>query len=358
VVSVDGNYYDGDMLNALYGAGIPKAHPNDPLGLAGNVVADTADLLVGDAVRAVVPVPFRWYPGDATSVPWADDVNAILPTLVKPFPGGYITNVWNTTVMASMGELEVPYLESIVNAPYVPPGPPDHPFALIVEGSIPRSWNGRACMVFDNYNGVITNLPWGGGARPVSAWEALIWMARSPNCLFVECIGTCSSYGGIPAGAGNRTDAQSVTTILQDASVATPVVNIPGCPANPDWMMYPVAYAYINGLNLPPLDEFGRPNAIFDGGRQHLCATCSKGPMGTNPALELGDYGCLNSLGCKGALTRSDCPDRQWNRFDDGTKNNWCVGGGGIADARHPCQGCVQPTFPDGMSPFYGSNIV
>jgi Ni,Fe-hydrogenase I small subunit len=43
------------------------------------------------------------------------------------------------------------------------------------------------------------------------------------------------------------------------------------------------------------------------------------------------------------------------NVFDDGTKNNWCVGGPGgqIADARHPCQGCIEYDFPDGKSPFY-----
>ncbi len=287
VVSVDGHYYDGDMLNVLYASGVPIAHPNDPLGLAGNVVADTADLLVGDAVGGVLGLAgiprnaWRWYAGgNATSVLWADDVNAILPALVKPFPGGYITNVWNTTIMASTGELEVPYLESIVNG--------TDPFVLIVEGSIPRAWNGKGCMVFDNYpdpalpaKGIIKNLPWApiDGKRSVSAWEALLWMASRPNCLFIECIGTCSSYGGIPAGAGNRTDAQSVTTILNDAQITTPVVNIPGCPANPDWMMYPVAYAYINSLSLPPLDEIGRPTAIFNVS-DHNCVTCPKGPEG------------------------------------------------------------------------------
>ena len=72
-----------------------------------------------------------------------------------------------------------------------------------------------------------------------------------------------------------------------------------------------------------------------------------------------GDEGCLKTLGCKGEVTFGDCPIRMKNVFDDGTANNWCVGGPGgagqgwwnpvynIADARHPCQGCIQPGFPD-----------
>jgi len=47
------------------------------------------------------------------------------------------------------------------------------------------------------------------------------------------------------------------------------------------------------------------------------------------------------------------------NTSDDGFSMNWCVGASGknsipgsptvshIGEARHPCQGCIMPDFPD-----------
>ena len=65
-------------------------------------------------------------------------------------------------------------------------------------------------------------------------------------------------------------------------------------------------------------------------------------------ASMLGQDGCLESLGCKGPSTFSDCYMRQHNSGAAGRNGvNWCVQG------RSPCIGCVQPTFPDGMSPFF-----
>ena len=51
----------------------------------------------------------------------------------------------------------------------------------------------------------------------------------------VVSVGQCSSFRGIPAGAGNLTGATSVINALQMAGVTTknPVINLPGCPAHP-----------------------------------------------------------------------------------------------------------------------------
>ena len=80
--------------------------------------------------------------------------------------------------------------------------------------------------------------------------------------------------------------------------------------------------------------------------------------MGTpNAAQFLGDDGCQATQGCKGPVTMGDCPLRQKNVFDDGTANNWCSAGSlgnNIAQARHVCQSCIEPNFPDPpTSPFY-----
>ena len=56
----------------------------------------------------------------------------------------------------------------------------------------------------------------------------------------------------------------------------------------------------------------------------------------------------MEFLGCKGKKTHSDCYMRKWNSGGSGQFGvNWCIG------ARSPCLGCVEPSFPDGMSPFY-----
>jgi len=56
---------------------------------------------------------------------------------------------------------------------------------------------------------------------------------------------------------------------------------------------------------------------------------------------------CTRPVGCNGYVATPDCPTRRWNNFDDHTTNNWCVG------ANYVCQGCAEPDFPDGRSPFF-----
>jgi len=46
-------------------------------------------------------------------------------------------------------------------------------------------------------------------------------------------------------------------------------------------------------------------------------------------------------LGCRGPVTKADCPTRKWNEYV-----NWPVGD------NTPCIGCAQAFFPDGMEPF------
>jgi Ni,Fe-hydrogenase I small subunit len=113
------------------------------------------------------------------------------------------------------------------------------------------------------------------------------------------------------------------------------------------------------------MDRFGRPKAVFSGSTGNdttpFCYDCAnKDTQGTpQQAQELGDSGCVGGLGCKGPYTVGDCPSRGKNTADDGTVMNWCVGAQGtnstgsgtlnpgIGSARHPCQGCIMPDFPD-----------
>lgn len=58
-------------------------------------------------------------------------------------------------------------------------------------------------------------------------------------------------------------------------------------------------------------------------------------------AEKLGDKTCLFKLGCRGPVTRTDCPTKQWNGHV-----NWPIGD------NTPCIGCSQFGFPDAMAPF------
>lgn len=58
-------------------------------------------------------------------------------------------------------------------------------------------------------------------------------------------------------------------------------------------------------------------------------------------AKKLGDKECMFKLGCRGPVTRTDCPIRRWN-----DRLNWPIGD------NTPCIGCAHSGFPDKMGPF------
>ena len=62
-------------------------------------------------------------------------------------------------------------------------------------------------------------------------------------------------------------------------------------------------------------------------------------------AEKLGDKTCMFKLGCRGPVTRIDCPTRQWNQYV-----NWPI------EVDTPCIGCAQFGFPDLMEPFINYN--
>ena len=343
-----GVYYDADMLNQLYGTSLttPSLFGDDAAGLPLQVVNDAADLLVGDGVRALT--------GITRTRARADDVGghpaiagSLLDAYAGAFPTGYITLEWNATVMASAGDIAVDHLNNIVNGSgSFGAGV----FILIVDGAVPTGpgtgkINEKYCMVFDDpsnysgYKGVDVPTADGSFADSVNMANALRWIANSPYCVAVISVGTCSSYGGIPAGKGNKTGAMGVYDFFQKESITTPVINVPGCPPHPDWIVYPVAYflattpAGLDPLGIPPLDLDRRPTAVYSGsgnGGQGapFCMDCPNKDSQDKPdaAQFLGDTGCLGAFGCKGPYTVGDCPIRGKNTSDDGLSMNWCVG--------------------------------
>ncbi len=134
------------------------------------------------------------------------------------------------------------------------------PFVLVVEGSIPNeklSGEGHWAAIGDD--------PETG--QPITTSE---WLDRlAPKAAAVVAIGTCATYGGIPAMKNNPTGAMGVADHLGwnwKSSAGLPVVNIPGCPAQPDNMTEVLLYLALHLAGrapVPDLDEPLRPRWLF-----------------------------------------------------------------------------------------------
>ena len=105
------------------------------------------------------------------------------------------------------------------------------PFVLVVEGSIPNETIKKegywAAMGTDSKTG-----------QPIKTTE---WIDRlAPKALGVVAIGTCATYGGIHAMEGNPTGAMGLADYLGwewRSKAGLPIVNVPGCPVQPDNFM-------------------------------------------------------------------------------------------------------------------------
>ena len=242
--------------------------------------------------------------------------NLLLDELV---PGTRLSMKFHMTVMAGQGEPVIEVLEKTANGE-------KGKYILVVEGSVPAAENGIYGTIGEK-NG-----------KHVTILRRILDLAG--GALAVIAIGTCAAYGGIPAADPNPTGCRGVKEVLEENGIKTPVINLPGCPAHPDWFTGTVAAVLLYGLNIE-LDDAGRPVMFYGKLVHENCprrADFDKGKF----AEKVGDKGCLYKVGCKGHYTYADCPLRQWN---NGV--NWCIRAGS------PCMGCVEPGFPDCTSPLY-----
>ena len=133
------------------------------------------------------------------------------------------------------------------------------PFVLIIEGSIGNEQiNGEG-----HWTGFGVN-PQG---QPITTNE---WVDRLANkAAAVVAIGTCATYGGIPAMKNNPTGAMGLPDYLGwkwKSKAGLPVICIPGCPAQPDNMTEMLLYLvlHLGGLApAPELDDQLRPVSLF-----------------------------------------------------------------------------------------------
>jgi [NiFe] hydrogenase small subunit len=161
-----------------------------------------------------------------------------------------------------------------------------------------------------------------------------------PKAAATIAIGSCASWGGIPAAKPNPGGYKGVGDAL-----AMKVINIPGCPPNPINLVGTIVNYLLLG-KLPELDDAGRPQFAYSKTIHDQCPR--RGHFENEEFVET--FGseeaalgyCLYKVGCRGPETYNNCPVA---KFNDGT--SWPV------EAGHPCIGCSEPNFWDKMTPFY-----
>jgi len=212
------------------------------------------------------------------------------------------------------------------------------PFVLVIEGSIPNEeingdgyWTGFGVNPFDG--------------QPITINE---WVDRlAPKAAAVVAVGTCATYGGIPAMKNNPTGAMGLPDFLGwdwRSKADLPVVCIPGCPAQPDNMtevLVQLAFHLGGTAPAPELDEQLRPKWLFGNTTREGCSRAGFTEQGQFASEYGSDGRCLVKLGCKGPVARCNVPVRGWVNGTGG-----CPNVGGI------CIACTMPSFPDDYTPF------
>jgi hydrogenase small subunit len=211
------------------------------------------------------------------------------------------------------------------------------PFVLVIEGSIPNEtikaegyW---AALGTDKATG-----------QPITTCE---WIDRlAPKAVAVIAAGTCATYGGIHAMAGNPTGAMGLADYLGwnwRSAAGIPIVNVPGCPVQPDNMTETLLYLLYQVAGLAPmipLDRELRPTWLFG---KTVHEGCDRGAYYEQAdfAHEYGSPKCLVRIGCWGPVVNCNV-----------TKRGWMAGIGGCPNVGGICIGCTMPGFPDKFMPF------
>lgn len=215
-------------------------------------------------------------------------------------------------------------------------------YILVVEGSIPNGpqGSGKYLMI-------------GNKTFKETLGEA------AKNATAIVAVGACAAYGGITSADSDiakDTDYRGVAFsktdktkgILQELGIHKPVINIPGCPAHPDWILLTLGAVILGKIKIPDdlpavLDDYGRPKVFFppDHTVHENCPRRGYYDRGEFDE-QVGGEKCLWKLGCKAPYSHADCGIRRWNG-----SVSMCTQAGG------PCIACVEPGFPDSSRPLY-----
>ena len=179
------------------------------------------------------------------------------------------------------------------------------PFVLVLEGSVPNE-----SIKKEGYWAAMGTDPDTG--QPITTNE---WLDRlSPKALAVIACGTCATYGGIHAMQGNPTGAMGLPDYLGwgwRSKAGLPIINVPGCPVQPDNMMETVLYLLYQAAGLAPmipLDDQLRPTWLFGKTVHEGCDRAGYYEQ-ADFAHEYGSPKCIVKLGCWGPVVNCNVPN-------------------------------------------------
>ncbi len=230
----------------------------------------------------------------------------------------YISLVAHSTISTATGKNFMNVVDKSINS---------GDYFLVTEGSVPAGMP-KACII---------------GHQLYTKQLA----KAAKNAKAIITLGTCSSFGGIPAAENNPTGAVSVPDFLKKEMIDKPLIRLPGCPGHPDWLVGTLVH--ILKFGIPILDSKNRPKMFYSKLIHDHCQRFSDYEK-ENFATTFSGDGCLFKLGCIGPNTHADCTIRFWN-----SKTNTCINAGA------PCIGCASEAFAkDSSFPFYrkGEHII
>ena len=210
-------------------------------------------------------------------------------------------------------------------------------YVLVVDGAMPDDKKGAGFFIQSGKTGL------------------QLLKAAATNAAAVVSVGTCASFGGLPAAKGplSLTDPANARGVSPTGAISIkaaltsfggiyagkPVINVSGCPPIAEVIAGTLVYWIIN-KNAPSLDSNLRPTMFYGETVHEECYRKDFFEKGLF-ANSFDDAGaraghCLLMMGCKGPITHNACTTLKWNQ-----------GTGYPMQAGHGCLGCAEPDFWD-----------
>ncbi|QQS47386.1 MAG: hydrogenase expression protein HypE [Acidobacteriota bacterium] len=196
------------------------------------------------------------------------------------------------------------------------------PFVLVLEGAIPdESLAGQ---------GSFSRIGTTAEGIPITTGQ---WIDRlAPEAEAVIAIGSCATWGGIPASDGNPIGARGLEDYLGrdfQSRGGLPVINIPGCAPTGEGFVETLIYVFLHLSKLVPieLDDERRPRWLY--GHE----TYPLPPRVEYPPAAGFDLSNRPTVNCPVPVT------------------GWLRGFGGCARIGGACIGCTERDFADRLLP-------
>jgi len=152
-----------------------------------------------------------------------------------------------------------------------------------MEDVLDRMLSGKAKLGVLIVEGAIYNKPEAGpqptGPRRQHFKNLLVELAAVAD--YTLAVGTCASFSGIVSCGPNQFEATGLQFFRHQrggvlgpnylSQAGLPVINIPGCPAHPDWITITLAMLAKRRLRLVDLDAYNRPKPFYSKLAHYAC---------------------------------------------------------------------------------------